>query len=529
MTSDPWILGRLEQAARWLYAMAVAMGGIEVVAAVAGLQATLAGDTQPFSFWGGAMMVATAAAARTLLSSPHPPVWSRYLLGLVGLASAAVVVRFLSQTGGPPGGLSGAASPAFTRPAANLALVLGLIVGGALGATSRRTLVRYVAQGAAVAAGTISSIVLVGVAYGDPDATGFPVGSQEMTLPAVIGTLGLVGAVLCSRPSEGLIRPVVSAGVGGVLLRRLLPVVLVVPPVLIGLLVFRTRFDTPGMLALVAVAFTAVLVAGLLTTARSLDQYQGSQQLAMERADRATTALTQVAPVITDLDRTLAAVEVDRVGRLEAAVRYSAASGMVAGDSLAVFAVGDQGLGLVMVDAAGHGAQPALKALRLRDCLVQALRLGIPPSQAVAAAIWVLDEPEDMATAAVMIADASTGKLRLTLAGHPPPLLDRGSAVGPVDRGGPLLHRQVMGSWEDQELELVAGDRLIFFTDGVADVFPRSSDLDEIAELAALLQRLGPASAQEAADACLTFAERAPTRRDDRAVVVLAMTEVDQA
>ncbi len=523
MNTNPWLLARFEQAGRLLYWLAGAMAGLELVGGLAGSRLILGDETQVFSVWGSLILATATVTAYAGLTRPLPPTWTRYSLSAVALLGAALVIRFLTWATGAPGGVTATIDRTFSNPSPNLALVISLVAGGALGATFTRRSLRAIGQGATVAGGIITAIVLVGFAYGDRDAGGFPLGGPEATIPSAIASLLLVGAVLCSRPGQGLMRPVVSSGVGGVLLRRIVPLVLLAPAILIGLLVFRTRFDAPGTLALVAVTFTATMAAGLIALARSLDRFHTNHLLALEQADRATTALTQVAPVITDLDRVLSLIEVERMGRIQVAARYSAASGMLAGDSMAVFPIDDSEVGLVMVDGAGHGAQPALQALRLRDSLVQAIRLGVTPAEAISSATWLVDGPGDMATVAVMVADTTTGKVRLSLAGHPPPLLDRGVQVSPLEVGGPLLHPEVAGRWTDQELELLPGHKLIFFTDGIADVFPRGADVDGITELASLLQRLGPASADTAADACLGFAAREVGRRDDRAVVVLAI------
>ena len=529
MTSDPWLIARFERLAAFLYWSALVVALVGLAARLLGLP--IIGPTggrlpQP---WGVLLLVSGTIAARQGLLRQPAPAWSKNVLAATALASlAALVTVLLGDSRALPSWVLMVSEESRSRfdglPAPNLALVILLSVTGALMATTGKRALRFAGQGANALAGVIILTVLVGTAYGDSDAAGFPFDLAEAAILLAVSAFLMVLAVLSSRPAEGLLRPMITDGAGGVLLRRLVPAVLLLPPTLIGLLVLRARFDVPGILAVMAVAFTVVMLAGLFATAREIDRLYGGQQHALEQADRATAALTQVAPVISDLDRALSLVEVNQVDRIRVAARYSASTGLLAGDSLAVFPIGVTAIGVVLVDAAGHGAQPALQALRLRDSLAQAIRLDFAPHEAISSVAWLVDGPADMATVAVAVADGSTGKVKVALAGHPPPLLDHKGHMSQLPTGGPLLHRDVSGTWWSEELELVEGDRLVLFTDGVADVFPRAAHGDGFQELAAFLQRLGPADVETTADACMSFASRDQGRSDDRAVVVLEVS-----
>jgi serine phosphatase RsbU (regulator of sigma subunit) len=521
------LIARLERVARNLFLLVVAIGFLSLVGQVLGATWITSIEQrrlpQP---WGSLLLIGAALGGRHGLLRQPPPRWSRAVLAATATLSLAVLISygFGDPALLPPWLLM---VPPQTEdvyaglPAPNLALVILLVTAGAILGMTRSLRLRLVSQVTVALAGVIALIVLVGFVYGDRDSARLPFGLTETAISSAIAGLILVAAVLTARPGEGFLRHLVSQGVGGVLLRRLVPAVLLVPPFLVGLLVFRARFDVPGILALIAVAFTAVMLGGLLATARELDRFHLSQQSALEQASRATTALTQAAPVITHLERALSLVEIHQVGTIEAAARYSAADGLVAGDSLAVFPIGSEDLGVVMVDAAGHGAQPALHALRLRDSLAQALRLGVAPGEAIASIAWLVDGPGDMATVAVAVADGQSGRIRLALGGHPPPFLEHHGGVSPLGQGGPLLHPEVQGHWEDQTVELSLGDRLILYTDGIADVFSTSPQGDGLEELADFIRKMGPADADSTAAACLAYADRNGQRQDDRAVVVL--------
>lgn len=342
-----------------------------------------------------------------------------------------------------------------------------------------------------------------------------------MGLPGAAATLLLGGAVLFARPQDPLLRPLVSSDLGGELLRWLVPIALLVPVALVGTVRVQARFGTPGILALVTVAFTVLLLAGLLYASRRVDVYASRGRTAEEEASRATDALNQVAPVMTDLVEILHSVSMGGAGRVDISTRHLPAIGLLAGDSLAVFSVRDQVIGIVMVDAAGHGARPALNSLRLRDCLSQCLREGASPAAAVAGVMWLFESVETTATAAVALVDGDSGEITYSLAGHPPPFVDRGGSFNQEQSGGSLLYAQADAGWVDRSVLLSPGDHFVLFTDGVADVFDEGRG-DDFKALGEFLHHIGPRSPDEIANACVDFANRRH-RTDDAAVIVITL------
>ena len=82
---------------------------------------------------------------------------------------------------------------------------------------------------------------------------------------------------------------------------------------------------------------------------------------------------------------------------------------------------------------------------------------------------------------------AAGARLRLTSAGHPPPVLSRpGQAPTTVGPPGLLLGMTGAARWEESEIELGAGDTLLFYTDGVTDTPSGSERFGEERLLAAL-------------------------------------------
>ena len=495
------------------------VAGVPVLTAGPGI-----GEVRPTQPWTFILLIAAAQGIRSALFKSPPSGTGRFLLIVVsvfclgfllaaGLAEPGAIPSwlFLVREGGPTAGL----------PATNQAVLLGTVAIGGLLVSSSTLTVRLPGQSLAAIAVVLAAFVLAAFAYGDRDLSGFPFGNGEMGLPGAAATSLLGAAVLFARPQDPLLRPLVSANLGGELLRWLVPIGLLVPAALVGTVRVQATFGTPATLALVTVAFTVLLLGGLLYASRRVDIYANRGRVAEDEASRATDALKQVAPVMTDLVEVLHSVSIVGTGRVEISTRHLPALGLMAGDSLAVFPVHDQIIGIVMVDAAGHGARPALNSLRLRDCLSQSLRGGASPAASIAGVMWLFESVETTATAAVAVIDGQSGEVTYSLAGHPPPFVDRGGHFEQEGSGGSLLHAQADPGWADRTVALSPGDHFLLFTDGVADVFDEGSG-DDFESLAGFLHHIGPRSPDEIADACVDFAARRQ-RTDDAAVIVITL------
>jgi hypothetical protein len=482
------------------------------------------GEIRPTQPWTFILLIAAALGIRSALFKSRPNGLGRLLLVIVSVFCGGFIIAAgltdpetipawlrLVPKDGPTSGLL----------ATNQAFILGSVGLGALLVSSSSLKIRLSGQSLASIAAVLAALVLTAFAYGDRNLSGFPFGTGEMGLPGAAGTLLLSGAVLFARPQDPLLRPLVSANLGGELLRWLVPIALLVPVALVGTVRVQARFGTPGILALVTVALTVLILAGLLYASRQVDIYSSRGQTAEEEASRATDALNQVAPVMTDLVEILHSVSMGGAGRVDISTRHLPAIGLLAGDSLAVFRVRDELTGVVMVDAAGHGARSALNSLRLRDCLSQCIREGASPAAAIAGVTWLFESVETTATAAVALVDGQSGEITYSLAGHPPPFVDRGGRFIQEPSGGSLLHAQADVGWVDRTVSLSPGDHFLLFTDGVADVFDEDQG-DDFEALAGFLHHIGPRSPDEIADACVDFANRRQ-RTDDAAVIVVTL------
>lgn len=144
----------------------------------------------------------------------------------------------------------------------------------------------------------------------------------------------------------------------------------------------------------------------------------------------------------------------------------------VAGDSFD-YALNDDVLHLCIIDAMGHGLDAALMATLAIGSYRHARRTDVDLVDlyaAMDAAIADQFDSDRFATAQMARLDVITGRLRWVNAGHPPPLLIRDRRiVGELDCP-PTLPLGFGGATPAvTERELLRGDRVLFFTDGLVE------------------------------------------------------------
>jgi GAF domain-containing protein len=220
---------------------------------------------------------------------------------------------------------------------------------------------------------------------------------------------------------------------------------------------------------------------------------------------------------------------------LEFGGRYAAAGegNEVGGDFYDVFSLPAGGWGVAIGDVCGKGAEAAAITGMARDVLRLLVRDGATPPAALQRlneSILELGERGRFCTAALGIAEPTTAGLRVRLssAGHPPPVLVRSSGdASLVGRSGTLLGVVADVDVSEDELLLGPGDSLVFYTDGVTE---RRSGNDMYGE--SRLLSCVRAAAGRSADGIAGHLEGDVRRfgagpsRDDLAVLVLRCTGV---
>lgn len=410
------------------------------------------------------------------------------------------------------------------RPAENVGAVMTafgiavLLLGGTKGVRHR------VGQMLAAGAGMVGATVVIAFAYGDESLRGFPFGTGRMPISAAVLTIVLAVGIVTARPGIGLMGPIVSPWPGGIVLRRLLPLVLAGPPAAVAYLLAATTPETQTRwLAVLAVGVSGVLLAALFATAEAVSNSELQKEAANDITERATTAVGRDAEVVelilSHLSETVGAVE-----GLEVAVRYRPAEGWLGGDSALTVNLGDSRLGAVVIDVVGHGPEPALAAARLGDIIRHSLFRGDSLPSVVADSTWVLESARLMATLSLVEVDAIDGSVRYVGAGSPPIIHWSPRSIERYPATGPILMADDTLKWADGVTKLERGDVLLIYSDGLADPSdPDSVDVASVDDLVLAVSRCPTRSVEEIADWCVseTFGQAQGQVRDDISLIVI--------
>lgn len=232
------------------------------------------------------------------------------------------------------------------------------------------------------------------------------------------------------------------------------------------------------------------------------------------------------------LQRSLLPARLPVVAGLEMAARYVPAErGGVGGDWYDVFVLPTGGLCVVMGDVVGRGFAAAEEMGRLRSALRAHALFSSDPAEALNRLneqVRHFDRQRMMATVQLAIFEPSFGQLRLSSAGHLPPVLavpDRPAAIVEVQGDPPI---GVSGGLRRRSttINVPAGALLCFYTDGLIERRDISLDVG--------LKRLcnavvaGPVESVSASIMGRLIGDDPPT--DDIAMLVLRrqhITEID--
>lgn len=216
-------------------------------------------------------------------------------------------------------------------------------------------------------------------------------------------------------------------------------------------------------------------------------------------------------------------------------------SGHVGGDLVGHYPISDSRIGIYSLDVSGHGVSSALMTARLAGYLsstpeqnVAMIRQkggafsALPPAIVVALLNNLLLselQTEHYFTLALAEVDLQSGRVLMTQAGHPHPLVQRKSGViEQVGLGGLPVGLIESASYEQFEFCLAAGDRLIVLSDGVTDCVDQQGEFLGDDGLLRMVRRLSGVTGQAFLEAMMQqLREFAGTERfaDDISVVLL--------
>lgn len=133
----------------------------------------------------------------------------------------------------------------------------------------------------------------------------------------------------------------------------------------------------------------------------------------------------------------------------------------------------DEHLGILIADASGHSLPAAMVAIMARIAFAEVSRTTTRPADVLAAMNRHLQgmTEERFVTAFYGIVHRSSGKFTFANAGHPAPLHWAAAerTVRPLGAVGFMLGIVPDAVYDEQTVELGAGDRLCFYTDGAPE------------------------------------------------------------
>ena len=161
--------------------------------------------------------------------------------------------------------------------------------------------------------------------------------------------------------------------------------------------------------------------------------------------------------------------------------------GHVGGDLVGMFPINDHQIGLYGIDVSGHGISSALMTARVAGYLSAVApdqNLAItkttsgnytprPPDETIAELNKIIleeIETEHYFTLLLAYADMETGKITMSQAGHPHPVLQRADGTTELIGTGGLPVGLIDGAeYQRTEAIMSAGDRLLICSDGVVE------------------------------------------------------------
>ena len=188
--------------------------------------------------------------------------------------------------------------------------------------------------------------------------------------------------------------------------------------------------------------------------------------------------------VAAGIQRSLLPSEVPGKSNLEFAWKFQPCES-IGGDIFNLFPLDDAHYALYMLDVSGHGVPSALITVSVSQMLQPHTNTLIKrdtnqgSQNEIVAPVDVLRELDreypierfdKYFTFIYMLIDIRRGALRYSNAGHPPPLLIRtDGTLEKLEKGGPMIGLGGVLPFEEGELTIRTGDRIILYTDGVLE------------------------------------------------------------
>ncbi len=223
-------------------------------------------------------------------------------------------------------------------------------------------------------------------------------------------------------------------------------------------------------------------------------ELERTNRLLNERQQRLEEDLRAAAEV----QRSLLPAPDSQVPGLEVAWRFLPCQSL-GGDLLRFHALGLGTAALWVLDVAGHGTPASLLTAAVWQALTpdgQVLR-GVNASATSPSAVlgrldqlFPIERFERHFTLAFLVFDTTSGELRYSSAGHPPPLLlGRDACVVELHEGGPLVGLGTDLPFEEGRVSMDEGDRVLVVSDGILEATDAQGQAYGAERLATMLRR----------------------------------------
>jgi len=172
----------------------------------------------------------------------------------------------------------------------------------------------------------------------------------------------------------------------------------------------------------------------------------------------------------------------------------------VSGDYYDVLPLGDHKLGICIADVSGKGVSAALLMANVQAAVRAYANESESPAQVCGKVNRLLCE--NIATGKFVtflygILDGDERSFQYCNAGHLYPILVSRGSVGMLEQGGAVLGVFPAWTYEDSVIDLMAGDRLLLFTDGITEASDTNGQEFEETRIAAFAKANATLSASE--------------------------------
>lgn len=217
---------------------------------------------------------------------------------------------------------------------------------------------------------------------------------------------------------------------------------------------------------------------------------------------------------------------VPRIEGATIAVRYLPMTS-VAGDFYEFLALGAGRIGIAIADVAGHGVPAALVASMVKVAIDSQSAAAADPPVLMAGLndIMCRQARGNLITAGYLFLDLAGGRACYSAAAHPPLLIRRRGdpATGEFRENGLILGVRAGETYDAMPFELRAGDRLLLYTDGIAEAANAKDEMFSEARLAEVLSAHDDLDAAGFAESMVQEVQAwaGPEQADDMTLVVI--------